>query len=1188
MSSKQANLPQECDREVIDLEMYDAYDTDVEELDIAPKAFTQRRQARFKQENSDSSSLRGGSSPPIKIEILEDDFPWVDMGNRTIDLTQSDREGNGQYESNTASNLQASIMDVDLGKTVLKRSKKAPINQAMMLEAQRRYAERLLKRPVGASSIFGHSRPVDASSVFADGGVLPRSLHGPGMHLDLDHDSDVETTRQFEKAKQEYEEKRLLGLNTFTDDVIWGKAKAAENIRRKCIQESESIDLSSDEAMESDAGIESDGAIESDAALFISQGKSPSKHIQPDIIDDSDQAEDVVDILGSEREARKAPNKRRIAKIRQRDQDDSRLAGIEEYLHNEKRKERKKAGKTTPGKRSKRAKVPKIPKGKSVKQPGFLSNMGLISSNVYDEANKNVTAGPALHISETRKDKALRQMLIDIPLEDLKQGRSDRKSLIESTKILGKYGRCHFAEDNKWVLKGMSTTLYSHQIQAAAWMKKRETGESEPLGGLLADQMGLGKTLMILACMVANRPLPTDSYGSKATLIVCTTSLVHQWEQELVKHTEVGVFSNVLRHCAGSRVGGIRPQNTLQHADVVITTQSYPKFKPPKHIVLPEKKRAWWDENYEKMRGILHEVHWYRVVLDEAQAIKNRDSQTSIGCRALMAKYRWAVSATPIQNHLGELYSFFKLLRVKYTGNYQTFVENFCNIKDQDCGPRLHAFLRQFMMRRTHSDTIMGRPLVVLPLNSQRTIVVELNPVERALYDTVRRRFVHAINQCGKNGILEKSYRHVLHMLLRLRQMTGHPFMLQGVIENLFEVEDIERLTALTEDTAYPSGDMLGAMKRMIRAKTNQGNHSPDIISDATPSTEDIVEDDFPIRAETSSPLIFGFRKYLQRLIQGEKWGEIKARSLCHKCGDVPENPHVTDCYHLYCYECLRAMQHNAAVAGEEGAACCACDKRFADARCCTGIAELETDAPASRASRPNTEKETMRWINYDGVVLPSTKTAAVQAQIEEWQYTEPDKKIIVFSQFHILLVPPGADEYMTTADMVRMSVLAKMFEQKEWRFVKYNGRMGHAEREKAINEFKQDPECRIMIASLKTGGVGLNLTMASKVICVDLWWNSSVEQQAFCRVFRIGQESETFITRFVAKNTVDEKLLEMQKRKEEEIGGAMDDEKMLQALSLEELMGLFGQVGVDEEGKGFIFVDDDGEFDKENPPTLI
>ena len=62
---------------------------------------------------------------------------------------------------------------------------------------------------------------------------------------------------------------------------------------------------------------------------------------------------------------------------------------------------------------------------------------------------------------------------------------------------------------------------------------------------------------------------------------------------------------------------------------------------------------------------------------------------------------------------------------------------------------------------------------------------------------------------------------------------------------------------------------------------------------------------------------------------------------------------------------------------------------------------------------------------------------------------------------------------------------------------------MGHAEREKAISDFKQDPECRIMIASLKTGGVGLNLTMASKVICVDLWWNSSVEQQ--------GQTSHPF-----------------------------------------------------------------------------
>lgn len=68
----------------------------------------------------------------------------------------------------------------------------------------------------------------------------------------------------------------------------------------------------------------------------------------------------------------------------------------------------------------------------------------------------------------------------------------------------------------------------------------------------------------------------------------------------------------------------------------------------------------------------------------------------------------------------------------------------------------------------------------------------------------------------------------------------------------------------------------------------------------------------------------------------------------------------------------------------------------------------------------------------------------------------------------------------------------------------------------------------RILLASLKCGGIGLNLTMAQKVIVVDPWWNDSIEQQAFCRVFRIGQAKETSMTRFIVKNTIDTNMIAM------------------------------------------------------------
>lgn len=81
-----------------------------------------------------------------------------------------------------------------------------------------------------------------------------------------------------------------------------------------------------------------------------------------------------------------------------------------------------------------------------------------------------------------------------------------------------------------------------------------------------------------------------------------------------------------------------------------------------------------------------------------------------------------------------------------------------------------------------------------------------------------------------------------------------------------------------------------------------------------------------------------------------------------------------------------------------------------------------------------------------------------------------------------------------------------------------------------------------MLLASLRCGGLGLNLTMASKVIIIDPWWNQASEQQAFCRVFRIGQQDETFMSRMCVKNTIDERLIEMQREKQKEIDEVMDD----------------------------------------------
>ena len=249
---------------------------------------------------------------------------------------------------------------------------------------------------------------------------------------------------------------------------------------------------------------------------------------------------------------------------------------MELFDENEKRNARR-------GTRSKKRKAQDVvdtPRSKKSRSKGkrrasaaepFFNPATLFSSNIFEEANTNADAPQGPRNFETRKDAALKAMLMGVPLENMREARGQKQDVLRSTKILGPNGRCKHTVDGKWSLKGMTSALYSYQVQGAAWMKERECGDNGPSGGMLADQMGLGKTLQVLACMVANPPRPDAE--TKATLIVCNASLVHQWETEIGKHAHRDSFPVVLRQNATARASGTQGVHLhLQKADIVVTT----------------------------------------------------------------------------------------------------------------------------------------------------------------------------------------------------------------------------------------------------------------------------------------------------------------------------------------------------------------------------------------------------------------------------------------------------------------------------------------------------------------------------------------------------------------------------------------------------------------------------------------
>lgn len=544
----------------------------------------------------------------------------------------------------------------------------------------------------------------------------------------------------------------------------------------------------------------------------------------------------------------------------------------------------------------------------------------------------------------------------------------------------------------------------------------------------------------------------------KATLLVASPALLTQWAAEIEQHTDCNM--KVIRYGAGSRVDSTNTVHILQTQDIILTTysevmKSYPKNEPPIECQTAGEKIEWWKETYANNRGVLHQMMFKRVILDEAQAIKNHQGRTSIACRALMAHHKWALSGTPILNGLDELYPYFKFLNVPHTGSFKVFKQNYCSTSNGENAERLLVRLSQFMIRRTHADRMFNAPILKLPQANQSTYWCDFNSVERSIYNIVHQRFAKNINMWSKKGTLEKSYSNVLVMLLRLRQLTAHVLMLQFVMRDLLEREDIECIKKIVREQATVSNMRQGrtilairkqldahelrekrkaaakAARRLAAEEAAKASKTEYVEPDDDEADE---EDDAPVEVpydgevdeeevgarrgaeRNKSGKGFGksydFKPFVNSLTSGNDWEKKKEKAICGECGRHPTKPWMTACGHLICGTCYEDCLNAAAEVGNTMATCKACGQTFGGSVPCEE--EVEEFPGAARATRNRTalvkKKEKERfdrediaddWLSLGGDdVLPSAKTIAIKAQILNWTRENPSVKIIIYTQF--------------------------------------------------------------------------------------------------------------------------------------------------------------------------------------------
>ncbi|TDH06586.1 hypothetical protein EPR50_G00114970 [Perca flavescens] len=298
--------------------------------------------------------------------------------------------------------------------------------------------------------------------------------------------------------------------------------------------------------------------------------------------------------------------------------------------------------------------------------------------------------------------------------------------------------------------KGIKVSLLAHQRRALAWLLWRET--QNPCGGILADDMGLGKTLTMIALILAKKikakeeaekkeekkpeswVSKTDSslVVSKGTLIICPASLVHHWKREIDRHVKTGKLTVYLYHGPNRE----KSAKLLADYDVVVTTYSLVSKEIPVQKEDAEKPSKDADDVSLRSAPLLR-VTWTRVVLDEAHNIKNPKVQTSMAVCQLRARARWAVTGTPIQNNLLDMYSLLKFLRCSPFDEYKLWKAQVDNGSNRG-RERLNILTRTLLLRRTKDQKdSTGKPLVSLPDRTCEVHQLKLSQDEQAVYDVV-------------------------------------------------------------------------------------------------------------------------------------------------------------------------------------------------------------------------------------------------------------------------------------------------------------------------------------------------------------------------------------------------------------------------------------------------------------------
>jgi SNF2 family DNA or RNA helicase len=642
---------------------------------------------------------------------------------------------------------------------------------------------------------------------------------------------------------------------------------------------------------------------------------------------------------------------------------------------------------------------------------------------------------------------------------------------------------------------GLRTALMHHQKQALRFMREKEheinslwtfrggkwhhdlagfvldTAPIAGLGGIIADDMGLGKTLSIISLILSTRTEAFD-FGQDVTVSKPMGATLVIVPKSLL---DAGWSSQIAQHVEEDALSVLKWFGPGRTAD--------PNEFRKVNVVLTTYGQVQSDAR--RQTPVLQMFNWFRIVLDEAHVIRNPEGFGFITCKKLEAKHRWAITGTPIQNTLDDFGSLLRFLRIQPFRGPKVFndcVRQWTADHGRHSDP-IKTLVDSITIRRTKQQLYQGNGI---PEKSNEPAEVQLSPRERDRYQFLEEELrikLKTAQQLKKKCAyrIDGDPGGYLRHLTKIRLFLAHK-------EELMKEEDLARFHGLrscpivVEDAVFETRGMneekaIALYERLIDETENYCHICSESInmSDEPEDEEDTNDEGEMIGCVTSC-----------------------AFALCPKCAaEYSEDNFDDDQPHEFpCTLCAENHWSSNQLVFEllSGA-----------------IIEKRRRQEEMRKSHLATVAE-----RYSG---PSAKVRFLLEKLKSFKELdipgEKPNKAVVFTAWSLNL------------DCIEIAMQRNGF-----KYVRLDGRMGSVQRRNAIDTFEKDPEVTVFMATIGSGGVGINLVAGNHVFIMEPQWNPQAEEQAIDRVHRIGQTRPVKVYRLITVDTFEKQIRDVAKAK--------------------------------------------------------